>query len=250
MTVFRGGAQRIRNQLGSIRRGYLGPDLAEKRHDFGDGGDVVLLLHGFFQSRNIWDVMEDRLRQDGFRVMSFQTGGLWSRFDSHPIDSLAKKVAEKVERLRERHNFGRVHVVCHSRGGLVARQWVAAHGGEKRVRSVVTLGTPHHGTPTALLAFPLVLVGVHPRTLRELLPWSSLLSALRHDSFPKHIPMTSIWSAEDVICPWWCALLRPGPGDTHLSNVELKGVGHSELVWHGRAYAAVLERLRSEAGSG
>lgn len=240
--------ERLRKQLGSIRRGYLGADLVEKRHDFGQGGPVVLLLHGFFQSRNIWTVMEGRLRADGFRVMSFHTGGLLRRFDSHPVASLAARVADKVERLAARHGFDRVHVVGHSRGGLVARRWVVAHGGADRVGSVVTLGTPHHGTPTALLALPLVLAGVHPRSLRELLPRSPLIRGLRSEGFPPAVPLTSIWSPDDVICPWWCARLHPAAHEPHVTNVEVAGVGHSELVWHPGVYAVVRQRL-AEAGA-
>jgi pimeloyl-ACP methyl ester carboxylesterase len=235
----------VRNQLGSIRRGYLGGDLADRRDDFGEGGPVVLLINGFFQSRNIWTVMEARLRADGYRVMSFHTGGLWSRFDSHPVETLAERIAAKVERLAERHGFHRLHVVGHSRGGLVARRWVVAHGGASRVASVVTLGTPHHGTPTALLALPLVLAGVHPRSLRELLPRSPLVRGLREEGFPAGVPLTSVWSADDVICPWWCARLHPSAAESHVGNVEVPGVGHSELVWHPGVYAIVRDRLRS-----
>lgn len=63
------------------------------------------------------------------------------------------------------HGFGRrgVVILAHSMGGLVARSMMQEHvfrdgrrGGE-RVLQLVTLGTPHHGTPMADAAFSLGL---------------------------------------------------------------------------------------------
>ncbi|WP_324274364.1 esterase/lipase family protein [Blastococcus brunescens] len=38
-----------------------------------------------------------------------------------------------------------MHVVGHSLGGLIARYHVQRQGGDRRVESLVTLGTPHEG---------------------------------------------------------------------------------------------------------
>lgn len=41
----------------------------------------------------------------------------------------------------------RIDVVAHSQGGLVARWWIENGGGAAAVRTLVTCGTPHHGSP-------------------------------------------------------------------------------------------------------
>ena len=152
----------LRDQLGSVRGTYLASDRIRRRDDMGKSEELVLLLHGFFQTRNIWEVMEDRLRHDGFGVMSFNLGGLLSRFNTHPVDRCAELVAEKIESLARRHGFDRLHIVGHSKGGLIARRYVQHYGGERRVKSVVTLGTPHHGTPTAFVGVALMGFGSDP----------------------------------------------------------------------------------------
>ncbi len=48
----------------------------------------------------------------------------------------------------DRLSHDHVVIVAHSLGGLDAR-WALANGGAGRVRAVVTIGTPHHGTPIA-----------------------------------------------------------------------------------------------------
>ena len=49
------------------------------------------------QTRAVWEVMEDRLRCDGFGVLSFDLGGLFYRFDTRPISQLSSAIAEKIE---------------------------------------------------------------------------------------------------------------------------------------------------------
>lgn len=234
----------LRDQLGSVRGVYLAGDRVRRKDDMGKQEELVLLLHGFFQTRNIWEVMEDRLRHDGFGVMSFNLGGLLYRFNTHPVDKLAELVADKIEALARRHGFERLHVVGHSKGGLIARRYVQHFGGDRRVKSVVTLGTPHHGTPTALVGVALMGFGAIRSSASELLPRSELVSSLGRDSFPAEIPLTSVYSRQDLVCPYWASILRPRVGEEqHLVNVEVRGVGHSQLVWDPRVYRAVRERL-------
>ncbi|TVQ90997.1 MAG: alpha/beta fold hydrolase [Deltaproteobacteria bacterium] len=232
-----------RGQLGSIRGVYLHGNAIETRHDLDAFDQHVLLLHGFFQTRAIFATMEQRLRQDGFGVVSFDLGGILGRFNSVGIDPLGQMIGEKIERLCVRYGLRGVHVIGHSKGGLVARRWVQHLGGVKRVRSVITLGTPHHGTPTAIAGFALGIATLSPNP-RELLPRSPLVQALAQDAFPSHIPLTSVYSRHDLVCPWWCSVLHPRPFEEHLSNVEVLGPGHSELCNDPHVYAIVLERLR------
>ena len=233
----------LRNQLGSVRAVYLASDQVRRRDDMAAQGETVLLLHGFFQTRNIWEVMEDRLRFDGYSVMSFNLGGLLARFNTHRIDYLAQQVAEKIEGLAVRRGLDRFHIIGHSKGGLVARRYIQHYGGDKRAKSLVTLGTPHHGTPVAALGVALMGFGLFSRSPGDMLPGSQLISRIGRDFWPAHVPLTSVFSRQDVICPYWCATLRPRPGETHLSNVEVNGLGHSELTWDAGVYRQAREAL-------
>lgn len=233
----------LRDQLGSIRKVYLRGDRVVRRDDFAQREDSVLLLHGFFQNRNIWEVMEDRLRYDGFGVFSFDLGGLLNRFNTQRPDDLAEQIAEKIERICARTGLERFHIVGHSKGGLIARRYIQALGGERRVKSVVTLGTPHHGTPTAAIGVALMGAGILSRSPYDLLPRSRFLEKLREDKFPAHIPLTSIYSRHDLVCPWWAAVLVPRPGETSMVNIPVEGVGHTALTYDPGVYVLVRRQL-------
>jgi pimeloyl-ACP methyl ester carboxylesterase len=233
----------LRDQLGSIRRVYLQGNRISRRDDFAHFDESVLLIHGFFQTRSVWTVMEERLRAHGYGVFSFDLGGLLWRFNTRPIPELTAAIAEKIEGICGRTGLERFHIVGHSKGGIVARHYVQNFGGDKRVKSVITLGTPHHGTPTAAIGVGLMAGGLISRSPLQMLPGSAMMRLLSRDHFPAHIPLSSIYSRHDIICPWWCATLRPRPGETSMHNHEVRRVGHTALTTDQAVFDIVHRRL-------
>ncbi len=244
----------LADNLGSIRGVYLAGNTIPRRCDLSAHEEVVLLLHGFFQTRAIWNRMEERLRADGFGVFSVDPGGLLWRFNTRPIDEMAAWLAWKVEGVCAKYGLERIHIVGHSKGGLVARRYVQDHGGARRVKSVITLGTPHHGTPTAALGVVLMAGGLLSRNPYEMLPRSRFIRELA-DRFPPEIPLVSIYSRHDLVCPWWCSRLRTSPQAPNLRNHAVRGVGHSALTFDPGVYLIVRRELelaseRARAGRG
>lgn len=237
----------LRDQLGSLRRVYGRGNAIVRRGDLGRHEETVLLLHGFMQTRNVWEVMEDRLRHDGFGVFSIDLGGLFNRFNTRPIPDLAAGIGEKLERICEKYDVDRFHIVGHSKGGLIAREYIQHYGGDRRAKCLITLGTPHHGTPTAWLGMVLMGGGVLSRSPSQMLPGSRFLKLLKRDSFPPHIPLTSLYSKADLVCPYWSAPLRPEAGQTWIQNVHVPGVGHTALTFDPAVYVEVRRRLREAA---
>lgn len=64
------------------------------------------------------------------------------------VPERAKALVETIEALP----YPRVDIIAHSLGGLDSRYALARLGLAQRTRSLVTIGTPHHGTPLANLA--------------------------------------------------------------------------------------------------
>jgi len=235
----------LKDNLGSIRQVYLRDNAIARRGDLGQRDETVLLLHGFMQTRNVWEVMEDRLRHDGYGVFSFDLGGMFGRFNSHPIDEIAQRIAEKVEGICEKYGLDRFHVIGHSKGGLIAREYIQHYGGDRRIKSLTTLGTPHHGTPTALLGVVLTGGGLLTPSVFQLLPGNKLIKSLADDTFPGHVPLSSIYSRHDLVCPWWCSQLYPRPGETSMKNLPIKNVGHTALTYDPGVYLLIRKQLEA-----
>ncbi|RME29362.1 MAG: alpha/beta fold hydrolase [Deltaproteobacteria bacterium] len=233
----------LRDQLGSVRHVYLRSNRIVRHDDFAQADETVLLLHGFFQTRQVWQIMEDRLRADGYGVFSFDLGGLFWRLNNRSIDEQARMIGAKLEGIAQRYGLQRFHIVGHSMGGLIARTYIQHHGGAARVKSLVTLGTPHLGTPTAAIGVWLMAGGLLSASPGEMIPLSRFMRRLNRDVFPAHIPLTSIYSTADLVCPWRFSELRPGKGAGHIENRKVKGVGHTALTWDPGVYVLVRRAL-------
>lgn len=116
------------------------------------------------------------------------------------LDVQAEALAARAE-LAIENGAPSVDVVGYSAGGVVARAWVADHGGDERARRVVTIGSPHHGTDAAQIA--LDAAGTCPVGCRQLAPDSGFLRALNaRDETPAGPVFVSVWSESDrVVTP-------------------------------------------------
>jgi len=136
---------------------------------------------------------------------------------------------------------GRIDLVAHSLGGLVARCYLQLLGGARRVDRLITLGTPHHGTHAANF-IPSGLV-------RQLLPESPFLQHLNAQSPPEGLEVTSIVAGRDLLIQPVASARCPFG-----ESVLFDDFGHVELLFRPEVFAEVAARLRPgqralEAGS-
>lgn len=193
-------------------------NLVEKRTDLDGHPHPVLLLHGFFSTRRTFDVLEARLRRDGYGVFSLNLGGLRRAYNTRGIDDLADYVRAKVERVYARYpGLGPLTIVGHSKGGLVGAYYVKKLGGWRRTRLVVALGAPFHGTPKAWLGLPIALLAP---SIPQLLPGSAFLRRFHAGRWPPQVRLTSLWSKQDTLAIWPSPVLDPA-GSPLVRNVEV-----------------------------
>ncbi len=201
-------------------------------------GTPILLVHGLVDNRSIFTLLRRALRRRGFgRVITVN----YSPF-THDVRSAASRLAALVEATCEETGYERVHVVGHSLGGIVARYYVQCLGGDARVHTLCTLGTPHSGTLAARL-LPHVLV-------RQLRPGSELMLELARPAPQCRTRFVAFWSDLDqLIIPKRNGCLDHP--DLLARNVLLRGVGHMSLPIDRRVVheiASLLAHL-DEAGS-
>ena len=240
LSIARGVGRHIAGNVGALRY-YVG-DATSRRDDAGLPGETILLIQGFMQTRRVMETMEARLRADGYRVVSFHLGGLLNNFNTRGVPQLARMIDSKVRRLRERYGIERMHVIGHSMGGIVARYLVQRAGGDEYARTVITLGSPHHGTPTAAIGAGVGLLLVS-RALWQLFPMSPLIKELKDEAFPGACRLVSVYSAHDIVCPWRSSVLTPRDGES-VRNLLVRELGHMDLVEDPYVYGLVLRELK------
>jgi pimeloyl-ACP methyl ester carboxylesterase len=213
--------------------------------DFTQCARPVLLLPGFMSTRRGLTVLERRLRRDGYCVFSLNLGGLLGTFNTRSIEESALLVREKVERLYRRYDLGPLTIIGHSKGGLIGRYYVKRLGGHERCAALVTMGTPHHGTPVAYLGA--ALTGLFAPSIWQLMPMSPFIRRLKEGDFPPHVHFASIYSKSDRVVPFPVGMIeaydRP-----NLVNLEIAGTAHHEFLTKKRVYDAVRRELEVAYG--
>ncbi|WP_206063264.1 hypothetical protein [Nocardioides sp. HDW12B] len=188
-----------------------------------DARGPVLLVSGYGGDVASLAPLAEAIEEDGRDVEVVPAVG----DGTGDLDAQAEALGERVDEVLA-GGAPSVDVVGYSAGGVVARAWVADHGGAEQARRVVTLGSPHHGTGTAQLA--LDAAGTCPEACVQLAPDSDFLRALNAgDETPAGPAYTSIWTdADRTVTPpdsarlegavnltvqELCAPARPGHGD-------------------------------------
>jgi hypothetical protein len=185
----------------------------------------VLFIHGILHNPSAFVWLLQRLASAGWR--DFAEMNLYTMF--HSIPKMAEQTASNVDALLKRYHVKKVDIIAHSMGGIVARYYIQHLAGDRKVKNLITLGTPHQGTALSQM--------VRLNHIRELLPNSLTLNGLNQCPLPQRTQCLSISGSLDV-------MVKPAnafwPG---VRNVELRGVGHAGLLFSRRVVNLVVGRL-------
>ncbi|HWA66877.1 MAG TPA: alpha/beta fold hydrolase [Mycobacteriales bacterium] len=209
--------------LSPVHRGLLIGDVEA-------AGTPILLLHGMVDNRSIFALLRRNLRRRGFGRVVTMNYRIWTS----DVRAAARQLADTVEAICEQTGYERLHIVGHSLGGLVARYYVQRLGGDARVHTLVTLGTPHRGTHVARI----VPVGV----CQQMVPGSDVLEELAEPAPDCQTRFVSFWSDIDtLISPKQSA--RLDHPDLTARNILVRGVGHLSLPIHRQIVHEIVATL-------
>jgi pimeloyl-ACP methyl ester carboxylesterase len=184
---------------------------------------TVVLVHGYLANRATLLPFATYLRLRGVsQVLSFN-------YDSSA--GIERAALALREYLRRHVRGGRIDLVCHSLGGLVARVYIQELGGSRRVDRCVTLGTPHRGTYNSYW--------IWSRIGAELRPDSSLLSRLHESrSDALGVRFLSLVAGSDN-------LVVPRVFASHEHEVHIADLGHVSMLFSPRVFRLVAGYLTS-----
>jgi triacylglycerol lipase len=185
----------------------------------------IILIHGLFQNRACLFWLEYRLRRAGLKHIYSINTPPW-----RDLETLTETLVKMIDELRVALQVDKVDLVGHSMGGIIGRNYVQNRGGTARVRKLVTLGSPHHGSKLA--PFAVSSMGL------TLLPGSEFLRTFNQTTLPAETQVTAIYTRYDnVVLPASSARMDGA------TNIELAGMGHTALLFHPDALQAVVTAL-------
>ena len=186
----------------------------------------VVLVHGFFCNRGLWNPWMERLAKEGIPVVAVT---LEPPFGS--IDRYVETIDAAVARIEAATGLPPI-LVGHSMGGLAIRAWRARGNRAGRFHRIVTIGTPHRGTAIAR----------HARTRNgtEMQVGSSWLDALgTSEGEGSHERFTCFWGhCDNIVFPTRGATL-PGADNRHVA-----GTPHVAMAFHPEVQGYVIRSLQ------
>jgi triacylglycerol lipase len=189
---------------------------------------TVVLVHGYLANRSTLFPLAAYLRLRGISQLL--------TFNYESTSGIERAARALREYLRRHVRGGRIDLVCHSLGGLVARVYIQQLGGKRRVDRCITLGTPHRGTYNSYWLWS--------RVGEELRPDSPLLSRL-HSSQPEAsgVRFVSLIGGSDN-------LVIPRVFAKHEHEVLVADVGHLSMLFSPTVLRLVATYLRDAVSTG
>ncbi len=110
----------------------------------GDGGEPVILLHGFPETSHMWVGLMPKLAEAGYRSIAPDLRGYSPGARPDDVASYSyEALASDVFALADASGFERFHLVGHDWGAGIG--WAAVHiDGGKRIASWTALSIPHY----------------------------------------------------------------------------------------------------------
>ncbi len=111
---------------------------------------VLLFVHGWNSDASTWsgsNDMEAKATAAGYRTAFLDVYPDRTMWDNGAL------VAAGVDQVKAHFAGAGVVLVCHSKGGVDAQTALVYDGAASKVERLITLGTPHRGTPLADLAW-------------------------------------------------------------------------------------------------
>lgn len=117
------------------------------------GSHPIVLSHGLFgwgeDSNGVvsivsyWGGMDDYLRSKGVAVFAPTKSAAGSN------EARGQQLKDKINYWMAANNYGKVHIMGHSQGGLDSRYMIANLGMRSKTSTLTTISTPHRGSPVA-----------------------------------------------------------------------------------------------------
>lgn len=186
----------------------------------------VILIHGIFDTSAKMKTMAEYLQRKNMQVFC---PTLSSHLGNIGIDVLATQLEEYIEQHIPKDSP--FHIVGFSMGGIVARQYIQNHEGYKRVKTFISIGSPHKGS---MLAFCF-----NRQTCIHLRPNSSLIKQLNeHLEHLQKVECVTLWTPQDmVIVP--SSHCKLGLGE----EIQVKELRHGKLPENKDVLRIVAEHL-------
>jgi len=113
----------------------------------------VILLHGWRGDGKMWSKLAEKLKLEGFvrdKTLFFCN---FTETTKKPFPRYTNHLTDIITQIRATGYEGKIDIVAHSMGGLIARWYIEKQGGASNINQLIMLCTPNHGASIASLTW-------------------------------------------------------------------------------------------------
>lgn len=196
----------------------------------------ILLVHGIMHNASAFIPLKRQMADEGWKNIFSINYATRHGSLTKMVDILSARVDEIINITQS----PQIDIVAHSLGGIISRYYMTIGSGRGKVHHLVTLGTPHRGTPLSFFVRGGLLGGLNT----DLRPGSYLINHLNETALPRGSILTSIYSKYDFVAwPSENNCKVEGLPHTSFNNTELNNVGHLGLLYHPNSLNSVMGSL-------
>ena len=221
----------------------------------------VILVHGTCDTKGVWQILGNELRQDGWAVFAPDYG----RRATQPLAESAEQLDAYIHTVRMATGADKVILIGHSQGGLLARYWMRMIGGAEHVLHLMCISAPNHGTTYGGIVSGLIRTPRQEAVMRSVIDgWfgpagmdqivgsEALREANRDGDLESGVSYTCIATRSDavVVPPETCFLDPRGVAEGTVRNIYVQDfdrravVMHEDMPMDRRVHAIVRTLLR------
>lgn len=198
----------------------------------------ILLVHGVIHNASAFIPLRKRMDEEGWKnVFSINY-----RTSHGSLTKMVESLSKRVDEILEQTHSDQIDIVAHSLGGIISRYYMSVGAGRGKVHHLVTLGTPHRGTPLSFFLKAGFMGGLNT----DLRSGSYIVRLLNETALPRNSRLTSISSKYDFVAwPGGNCFVEGMPRQA-FKNIELENVGHLGLLYNESSFDAVLGAIVEE----
>lgn len=203
----------------------------------------VILIHGTCDTKGVWQILGNELRQDGWAVFAPDYG----RRATQPLAESAQQLDAYIRTVRMATGADKVILIGHSQGGLLARYWMRMIGGAEHVLHLMCISAPNHGTTYGGIVSRLIRTPRQEAVMRSVIDgWfgpagmdqvvgsEALRETNRDGDLESGVSYTCIATRSDavVVPPETCFLDPRGVAEGTVRNIYVQDFDRRAVVMH------------------
>jgi triacylglycerol lipase len=182
---------------------------------------TVILIPGVHEKWQVLKTIADPISLTGCPVYVVERLG----YNTKAIDYSAKL----IRKLIEEKNLNNIIIVAHSKGGLIAKYLLAFDNKDERVKKVITIATPFHGSQLAEF--------LPVKAYKELKPGSPMIEKLNFQTAVNNKIISIFGTFDNHVWPTEsCRLERA-------KNIQVDVFGHHKILFDEQVKKIILDEI-------